>query len=189
MPPIKSPKRTGLSAQVSGAGGAVSNWAPLSRLKKPFSNSAISINAPPVTGLKNKLGAPFLSSSRQDFTTSNSDINNSNKDFRENTVQGDSVKGDSPDHAPPLPPSVPGSSNQNNHNVSSSLNETIVSKEIEGIGVDSSITADNNIEEDDSDPDSTMQFEGGRPLEEELWFHGVLPRGNYYYLKVCPVLD
>ena len=178
MPPIKSPKRTGLSAQVSGAGGAVSNWAPLSRLKKPFSNSAISINAPQVTSLKSKLGTPFLSSSRQDCTRSSPDAINSDKDFLEITVQDDSVKGDSPDHAPPLPPSVPGSSNQNNHNVSSSLNETIVSKEIEGIVADSSAIADNNIEEDDSDPDSTMQFEGGRPLEEELWFHGVLPRGK-----------
>ena len=27
-------------------------------------------------------------------------------------------------------------------------------------------------------PASTMRFEPGRPLEEELWFHGVLPRGE-----------
>ena len=27
-------------------------------------------------------------------------------------------------------------------------------------------------------PASTMKFEPGRPLEEELWFHGVLPRGE-----------
>ena len=28
------------------------------------------------------------------------------------------------------------------------------------------------------DPISTLQFDYSRPLEEELWFHGVLPRGE-----------
>jgi hypothetical protein len=27
-------------------------------------------------------------------------------------------------------------------------------------------------------PNSKMHFEPGRPLDEELWFHGVLPRGE-----------
>ena len=53
-----------------------------------------------------------------------------------------------------------------------------MSNELDG-GISESVskpeTAIDN--EDDDDPNSAMVFERGRPLEEELWFHGVLPRG------------
>ena len=184
--PIKAPKRSGLPTQISGAGGAVSNWAPLSRLKNSFSNSAMSVNTLTsgngvggVSGLKNKLGTPFISSSRQDFSLNNSEFT-TNKEPHGLNTQSDITKGDSPDHAPLVPSSTSGSSNQDNLNASASLNDTIVSNELEGANTESTINTEGNVqgEDDDDDPNSAMQFESGRPLDEELWFHGVLPRGN-----------
>lgn len=183
-PPVKSPKR---SSQISGAGGAVSNWAPLSRLKNSFSNSAMSINTTTSGngvggvsgGLKNKLGTPYNSSSRQDFSGSNSEFT-ANKELHGLSTHSDITKDDSPDHAPLVSSSTSGSSNQNNSNVAASLNDTIVSNELEGAITECTINSDGNIEEeDDDDPNSTMQFESGRDLNEELWFHGVLPRGKH----------
>jgi len=34
------------------------------------------------------------------------------------------------------------------------------------------------------DPNSTLVLESGKPLEDELWFHGVLPRGEVVRLLV-----
>ncbi len=34
------------------------------------------------------------------------------------------------------------------------------------------------------DPNATLVLESGRPLEDELWFHGVLPRGEVVRLLV-----
>jgi hypothetical protein len=34
------------------------------------------------------------------------------------------------------------------------------------------------------DPNATLVVEAGRPLEDELWFHGVLPRGEVVRLLV-----
>ena len=43
--------------------------------------------------------------------------------------------------------------------------------------IKSEVSVDN--EDDDSeDSNSAMEFVRGRPLDEELWFHGVLPRGD-----------
>ena len=36
------------------------------------------------------------------------------------------------------------------------------------------------------DPNATLVLETGRPLEDELWFHGVLPRGEVVRLLVSP---
>ena len=38
------------------------------------------------------------------------------------------------------------------------------------------------------DPNATLVLETGRPLEDELWFHGVLPRGEVVRLLVRPAL-
>ena len=180
--PIKAPKRTGLPSQLSGAGGAVSNWAPLSRLKNSFSNTAMSVNTATsgngVSGSKNKLGTPFIPSSRQDFSVNNSELT-SNKENNGLNAQGDTIKSDSPDHASLMQSSTTGTANQNNSKVASSLNDTIVSNELEVAITESTLNNESKVKEDDEDdPNSTMQFESGRPLEEELWFHGVLPRGK-----------
>jgi len=38
------------------------------------------------------------------------------------------------------------------------------------------------------DPNTTLVLETGRPLEDELWFHGVLPRGEVVRLLVRHIL-
>ena len=38
------------------------------------------------------------------------------------------------------------------------------------------------------DPNATLVIETGRPLEDELWFHGVLPRGEVVRLLVNSIL-
>ncbi len=37
------------------------------------------------------------------------------------------------------------------------------------------------------DPNATLVLEAGRPLEDELWFHGVLPRGEVVRLLVINI--
>ena len=179
--PIKAPKRTGNTSQISNVAGTVSNWAPISRLKNTFSNSAISVNTSTsgngiggVSGLKNKLGTPFNSSSRPDFSGSTEFATN-----KENSVSGSNNemnKLDHIDHVPKVPPP-----SSNNHNIPSNHNDTIVSNEIEGgiaeVKINPEIAIDNG-DDDSEDSNSAMEFVRGRPLEEELWFHGVLPRGN-----------
>ena len=178
--PIKAPKRGGIPSQISTASGAVSNWAPLSRLKNSFSNSAISVNQPAsgngiggVSGIKTKLGTSFISSSRQDFSGSNSEFHASNTPNELN-------KGDPPDHASHVQSNSSEMSNRNSTNAPVNHNDTIVSNELEGAITESTINAESAIdnENDDDDPNSAMEFVRGRPLDEELWFHGVLPRGN-----------
>ena len=180
--PIKAPKRTGNTSQISNAAGAVSNWAPLSRLKNSFSNSAMSVNTSAsgngiggVSGLKNKLGTPFISSSRQDYSGSNSELV-TNKENQVSSATADLNKSDIHDHVPKVPPP-----SSNNLNTPSIHNDTIVSNEIEGVisgGALNAETAIDNEDDDDEDSNSAMEFVRGRPLEEELWFHGVLPRGK-----------
>ena len=180
--PIKAPKRGGIPSQISNASGAVSNWAPLSRLKNSFSNSAISVNQPAsgngVSGLKNKLGT--FSSSRQDFSGSNSEFAPT-KDLHASNTHNELNKGDPPDHASHIQSSTSEMSNRNSTNAPVSHNDTIVSNELEGAITESTINAESAIDnenDDDDDPNSAMEFVRGRPLDEELWFHGVLPRGN-----------
>ena len=165
----------------------MSNWAPLSRLKNSFSNSAISVNQPAsgngiggVSGLKNKLGTPFISSSRQDFSGSNSEFS-PNKELNASNTHNESNKGAPPDHASNVQSTTSEMSNRNSTNAPVSHNDTIVSNELEGAITESTFNAENAIDnenDDDDDPNSAMEFVRGRPLDEELWFHGVLPRGN-----------
>ena len=127
-----------------------------------------------MSGLKNKLGTPFNSSSRPDFSGSTEFATN-----KENSVSGSTNemnKLDHIDHVPKVPPP-----SSNNHTIPSNHNDTIVSNEIEGgiaeVKINPEIAIDNG-DDDSEDSNSAMEFVRGRPLEEELWFHGVLPRGN-----------
>ena len=185
MSPIKAPKRSGIQSQISTAGGAVSNWAPLSRLKNSFSNSAMSVNTPTsgnglggVSGFKNKLGTSFTNS-RQDISGSNSEIT-TNKDFHATSnTMNDVNQVEPPDRISRVQSNTSGISNQNNTSTANQ-NDTIVSNELDGSMTEAALDAENaidNEDDDDDDPNSAMEFVRGRPLEEELWFHGVLPRG------------
>ena len=183
--PIKAPKRTGNTSQITSAAGAVSNWAPLSRLKNQFSNSAMSVNNSSsgngiggVSGLKNKLATPFISSSRQDFSGSTEFA--TNKENQVSSLSNDLNKSDQTDHVSKVPPPC-----SNNVSTPTNHNDTIISNEIEGVVTDGKIKPEISveIEDDDSeDSNSAMEFVRGRPLDEELWFHGVLPRGDLYII-------
>ena len=176
--PIKAPKRAGIPSQISTAGSGVANWAPLSRLKNSFSNSAMGVNTPVssgngiggVSGLKSKLGTSLISSSKQDVS-GNSSENSTTVSSAQNELNRSDPTSDRALHAQ--------SANSGTVlNAPKGHNDTILSNELDG-GISESVskpeTAIDN--EDDDDPNSAMVFERGRPLEEELWFHGVLPRG------------
>ena len=176
--PIKAPKRSGIPSQISTAGAGVANWAPLSRLKNSFSNSAMSVNTPVssgngiggVSGLKSKIGTSLISSSKQDIS-GNSSENSTTVSSAQNELNRSDPTSDRAQHAQ-------SANSGTGLNVPKGHNDTILSNELDG-GISESVlkpeTAIDN--EDDDDPNSAMVFERGRPLEEELWFHGVLPRG------------
>ena len=144
-------------------------------MNQPGSGNGIS----GVSGLKNKLGTSFISTSRQDFTGSNSEFAPT-KELHATNTQNELNKGDPPDNTSHVQSSTAEMSHRNSTNAPVSHNDTIISNELEGAITESTINAESAIdnENDDDDPNSAMEFVRGRPLDEELWFHGVLPRGN-----------
>ena len=165
----------------------MSNWAPLSRLKNQFSNSAMSVNTSSsgngiggVSGLKNKLATPFISSSRQDFSGSTEFA--TNKENQASSLSNELNKSDLTDHVPKVPPPT-----SNNVSTPTNHNDTIISNEIDGVVTDGKIKSEISVDNEDDDSDdsnSAMEFVRGRPLDEELWFHGVLPRGDSYIIII-----
>jgi len=133
----------------------------MSHLKKQLSISAISLTAPTAPG--RKLGSTFNLRQQQQQQQQSSNSATSEQQFDQSDHSASDFRKENNNS----------DSGNDSNNLTTQLNESSFG----GGGGDNDVSMTSSCYDDDVIK-ASMKFQAGRSLEEELWFHGVLPRGE-----------